>query len=162
MAGRYCDAGQIRHLVRLHLELIAAECARARLQDQVEGVLGVHCQATELGAVHVAGLRDGACLAAIAVQREAPQLGSRDVYGIPLKHHRRLRGIPASDAGCGRRLLAKGAEYLRLERVEGGGGVSLGLDVAAYVDVDDAAGGDVGREQYGGEFDLRWGQLRTL
>jgi len=46
--------------------------------------------------------------------------------------------------------------------VEGGGGVSLGLDVAAYVDVDDAAGGDVGREQYGWEFDLRWGQLRTL
>jgi hypothetical protein len=38
--------------------------------------------------------------------------------------------------------------------MEGRGCICLGLDVAPDIDVDYAPGGDVGREQYGGELDL--------
>jgi hypothetical protein len=57
--------------VCLYGELVAAECSRACLQHQVEGVLGVNSKTTKLGAVYIAGLWDRARLAAIAVEREA-------------------------------------------------------------------------------------------
>lgn len=68
----------------LDLELLAAECACTRLEYQVEDVFGVDGQTAQLGAVHIAGLGDSACLAAIAVQGEAAQLGGSDVNGVPL------------------------------------------------------------------------------
>lgn len=61
------DTRQVCHLVCLDQQLLTAEGARTSLQNQVKLVLGVDCQATELGAVYVARLGYCAGLVAITV-----------------------------------------------------------------------------------------------
>lgn len=66
-------------------ELLAAECARAGLEHQMEGVFCVDAQSTELRAMDLLGVGDSARLVAIAIEGEAAQFGGRDVYGVPFE-----------------------------------------------------------------------------
>lgn len=144
----------------LHLQLVAAESACAGPEHQVEDVFGVDCQSAELGAVHFGGPGYGARLAAISVQSQASELGRGDVYRVPLEDDRGLGGIAAAQDGRGGLALAKGAEDVGLERMKLGGLVRLFFGVSGDFNVHNAPGGDVGREEDGGEFDLRAGELR--
>lgn len=123
----------------------------------MEGVLGVEGEAGDLGAQLVLG--DGAGLVAVAVEAEAAQLGAREVDGVPFEDDAGLRGVAAAEDGRGGRLGAEGGVDVGLQGGELLVGDGLGVLVAADVDVDDAAGVDVGREEDGGELDLALGWL---
>jgi hypothetical protein len=112
----------------------------------MEDIFSVDAQATQLRAVHLLGVGDSARLVAIAVQGKTAQLGGRNVYGVPFEDDRGLGSVAAAKEGCRGCALAKGAEYLRLELVEGSRSVCLGLDVARNVNVDYAPGRDVWRQ----------------
>lgn len=99
MTGSYRDSRQVGHLVCLDREFLTAECAGAGLEHQVEDIFRVDAQPTQLGAVDLLGVGDGACLVAIAVESEAAQLGGRNVYGVPLKDDRCLSGIATAKSG---------------------------------------------------------------
>lgn len=148
------DAAQIRHLVRLDLEFLAAVRASAGLQDEMERVFCIDLQAADLGRMRVERLGDGAGFAAIAVQRQAAQFSGRDIDGIPFEDDGGLCGIAAAEDGRRGSALAEGAEDVRLKLVEFAGGFGFGLEVAGDGDVDDAAGRNVGGEEDGGELDL--------
>ena len=72
-----------------------------------------------------------------------------------------MGGVAAAEDGGGGGGGAVGFVDGGLEGVEGGLGGGLGGVVAGDGDVDDGAGGDVGREEDGGEFDL-WGWWFSL
>jgi hypothetical protein len=80
-------------------ELFAAECARTRLEHQVESVFGVDAQSAKLRAVDLLGVGDGARLVAVTVEGEAAQLSGRDVYGVPFEHDGGLGGIATAEGG---------------------------------------------------------------
>lgn len=144
--------------MRLHLDFVARVGARGGAQDQVEGVVGVHGEPGDLGGVHLQRLGDRARLVVVAVQRQADQVGRRELDGVPLEHDGGL-GCVAAAQGRGRG--QGGAEAIvdlvlqGLEALLGGG---LGGEVAADGDVDDGAGGDVWWEEDGRELDL-WASL---
>lgn len=140
--------------MRPHRDPLTDIRASARPQHQVKRVLSVDGQATDLGAVHLQRARDVAGLLAVAVQAQGYQVGGREGDGVPFEHDGCLRGIATADLG--RRGL-RGAEAVVDAVLEGaecalGGGFFGG--VLADGDVDDAAGGDVWREQDGREFNL--------
>jgi hypothetical protein len=105
--------------------------------------------------MHIARPRDVPGLLAITVKREGYEVGRRELDGIPLEHDARLRGVEAAEL---RRRGLGGAERREdvvLEGLEGEVSGALGGCVARDGDVDDAARGDVGWEEDGGEFNLR-------
>ena len=114
MPWRDCDAREIRHLVGLYLEFVAAEGAGARPEHKVENIFRVHCQAAQLGAVVLAGPGDRARLATIAVESKAAQFGGRNVDWIPLQDYRGLCGVAAIEDGGRRGALTKSTEDVRL------------------------------------------------
>ena len=154
-ARRDGDAAEVGHLVGADGDGGAAGVgARGRAQHQVERVLGVDGEAADLGAVHLEGPGDVPGLLAVPVQRQRDQVGGRELDGVPLQHHGRLRRVAAPQGGRRRLRRPERAEDPVLQRRELLVRLGLGVVVARYRDVDDGAGGDVGREEDGGEFDL--------
>lgn len=154
-AGGDGDAAEVGHLVGAHDDLLAAHGAGRRAQDEVEGVLGVDGEAADLSTVHLQGPRDVAGLLAVAVQRQRDEVGGGEVDGVPLEDDRGLGGIAAAQDGRARLGGAEGGEDAVLQRGESLVGLGLGRVVAGDGDVDDGARDDVGRQQDGGELDLR-------
>jgi hypothetical protein len=109
--------------VCLHRELLTAEGACARLEDQMEDIFLVDTQATQLGALDLTRLRDCACLVAVAVQRQATQFSRSNINRIPLEDYGGLCSVATAQNGGRGSALAKCAEDVRLELVEGGRGV---------------------------------------
>lgn len=138
-----------------HRHAIADKGAGAGAQDEVEGVLGIDSEAADLGAVHLKRTGDVACLLAISVEAQRHDVGGGELNGVPFEDDRSLGGIAAAeDGGDGLRgakrvidLILKGTECAV-------GGGFLGR-VLRDVDVDDASGRDVGREENGRELDLQ-------
>lgn len=143
-----------------HNHLFARPRAGARPQDQVEAVFGVDCQAADLGAVHLQRPGDVAGLLPIAIQAQGHQVGSSELDGVPFQDDGSLSRIAAAQDGRGGFGGAKGLEDAVLEGTELVFRSSLLADVAANRDVYDATGGDVGRQQNGGELDLYVLKLR--
>lgn len=119
----------------------------------MEAVLGVQRQATDLGAQLIAGNDAGLC--AIAIQAEAAQVRRRQLDGVPLEHDAGLCRVAASQNRRRWGARAKGVEDFALQRSKLLVGYQFRMLVAHNVDVDDAAGVDVGREQDGWKLDLR-------
>ena len=141
--------------MRPHRHLVAGIGAGGRPQNQVEAILGVESQAADLGALHLHGPGDVASLLAVAVEAQGDEVGGGQVDGVPLEDDGGLGGIAAAEGGRDRLGGAKGVVDAPLQGAKLGlGGIFLG-NVLADGDVDDAAGGDVGREQDGRELDLR-------
>lgn len=134
-----CNTRQVCHFVCLDRELLTAECARTSLEHQVENIFSIDAQSTELRAAHFLRIGYGAGLVAVTIEGEAAQLGSRNVYGVPLENDGGLGGIATAEGGCRGRALAKCAEDVRLKLVEGSRGVVLRLDVARNFNIDYAA-----------------------
>lgn len=84
----------------------------------MEGVLGVDGQPRDLGAVHLQGPRDVAGLLAIAVQGQGDEVGSGEVYGVPLEDDARLRGVQAAEDRPRGGLGAEGGEDAVLKGLE--------------------------------------------
>ena len=137
-----------------HVQLLAGVGARARAQHQVEDILGVDGQAADLRAGDLQRPRDVAGFAAVAEQGERAQRGGCEGDGVPFQHDGGLRRVAAAEDGGRGGVEAVGGGDGGLEVVEGGLGGGFGGVVARDGDVNDAAGGDGGREQDGGKFDL--------
>jgi hypothetical protein len=113
-------------------------------QHQVKSVLRVQSQTRDLGAQLVLG--DRACLVAIAVQAQTTKLRRREIDRIPFEYNARLGRVAASKHGSRWRFGAEAVVDVGLEGRELLVGDCLGVEVARNVDVDDAAGVDIGRE----------------
>lgn len=111
----------------------------------MESVLGVQSQTRDLGAQLVLG--DRSSFVAVAVQAEATQLCCRKLDGIPFQHYACLGCVSASEHRSGRRVGAEGVVDVGLQGRELLIGNGFGVLVAGDVDVDDAAGVDVGRKE---------------
>lgn len=138
-----------------HDDLLAAQGAGRRAQDEVEGVLGVDGETADLGAVHLEGPGDVAGLLAVAVQRQGDEVGGGQVDGVPLEDDRGLGGIAAAQDGRAGLGGAKGREDAVLEGGESLVRLGLGRVVAGDGDVHDGARDDIGWQEDGGELDLR-------
>jgi hypothetical protein len=144
--------------VRPDGDLVAGVRPRRGAQDEVEDVLRVDGQAADLGRVHGLRARDVAGLLPVAEERQRDDVGRGEVDGVPFEDHRGLGGVAAAQLRGRRGFGAEGGVDLVLQPAEGELGRGLGGGVAGYRDVDYGAGGDVGWEEDGGEFDLvrRW------
>jgi len=121
----------------------------------MERILRIDSETRDLGTMHIARARDIPGLLAITVQRERYEVRGRELDGVPLEHDARLRGVEAAELRRRRFGGAERREDVVLEGLEGEVGGALGGCVAGDGDVDDAARGDVGWEEDGGEFNLR-------
>jgi hypothetical protein len=92
----YGDSREVCHLVRLHVQFLAAESACACSQDEVEYIFCVNGQSAELRAMDFGRFGDGACLAAVAVKGEAAQFGGCNINGVPFKDYGCLGGVSAA------------------------------------------------------------------
>lgn len=118
----------------------------------MESILRVQSQTGDLGAQLILG--DCACLVAIAVEAQATQLRRREIDWIPFQYNARLGRIAAAKHGSRGRFCTEAVVDVGLEGSELLVGDRLGVEVARNVDVDDAAGVDVRREQDRWELDL--------
>lgn len=69
------NTAEVRHLVGAHDDLVGAKGTGGGPQDEVESIIGIDRQTTDLGAVHLQGARDIAGLLAVAVQGEGDEVG---------------------------------------------------------------------------------------
>lgn len=95
-ARRDRDAAEIRHLVRFDDELLAGERARRCPQDELEVILGVHGETTDLCALNDRGLRDVARLLSIAEEAQTDHIGRCELDRVPFEHDRGLSGVATS------------------------------------------------------------------
>lgn len=105
-------ARQVRHLLSPDNQFLGCICAGGCPQDQMESVFGIDGQTRDLCAEFITG--NVSSFAAIAIEGEGAQLGSREIYRIPFEDNRRLRGIATAQDGCRRRVLTKCVVDLRL------------------------------------------------
>lgn len=120
----------------------------------MEDVFHADGQSAQLGAVHLRWFWYCARFVAIPVQGQASKLGGRKVDWIPFQYDRSLRGVAAAEDRRSGRPLPKGAVDGCLESVEGCCCLVFGLGVPRDGDIDNAARGNVWREENGGELDL--------
>lgn len=142
---RHGDTREVLHGVRLDGQALGAVLASRSAQHQVECIFRVQSQTRDLGAQLILG--DCACLVAIAVQAEAAELRRREIDRVPFEHNARLSCIAAAKHGRRGRFRAEAVVDVGLKGRELLVGDCLGVEVARNVDVDDAAGVDVGRQQ---------------
>lgn len=141
--------------MRLDHHLLAAECARTGPQHQMKRVFRINRQSTDLRAVHSRWSGDVARFLAIAEEGEGNHICGRDFDGIPFEDYGCLRSVSAAELGGNGLCFAEGGVDCVLEREEGILGFGLGFEVTCDGDVYYAAGGDIGREEDRGEFNLR-------
>ena len=140
--------------MRLDSEAIAVECACGGLEDQVEGVFCIDSEAGNLGARHVVGSWDRPGFVTVAVEAETAEFRGREDDRVPFEDDGGLGRVAAAEGGGSRRIAAEFGEEFGLEGGKGAVGVVFCGEVAGDVYVDDAAGGDVWREEDRGEFNL--------
>lgn len=145
-------------------DLFANVSAGGCPQDEVERVFGIDRKTTDLGAVHLKRSRDVASLLAVAVQAQGDQVGSSQLDRVPFQDDGSLGRISATECGLRRFLGAKRLVNALLQGTEFLLGRGLFGGVLGDVDVDDAAGGDVGGKEDGRKLDLAQGlaQVKTI
>lgn len=96
---------------------------------------------------------DDADFLTISEESEGEKIGSSELDGVPFEYDGGLGSIAAAQDGNGGLLSAERRVDRVLKGAEGVLGGGFGGGIATDGDVDDGAGGDVGREENGGELD---------
>ena len=79
-------------------------------EDELEGILGVNGQSRNLGGLDALVLGDDAHFRAIAVETQAPYVGSREIDLIPFEYNGCLGSVSAANNWCFWRRQAISAE----------------------------------------------------